>query len=164
MKETPCSVSFITRRSPTTGRLKLPCNYIEDEKYLVLVSKSHTQFCQADSYCNSATWGKSDEWELTEMQPWESLTTCTLYKDGVEVRNKKDVEEDVDGEEKVLVPSRKCYNRTIQILCSKIHNPCFCYTYLYIYYTFHLLLTNFLTSAVACGFSDDRPFRYILIT
>lgn len=55
MKETPCSVFFTTRRYPTIGLLKLPCNYIENEKYLELVSKSQTQFCQADSYCNSAT-------------------------------------------------------------------------------------------------------------
>lgn len=32
------------------------CQLMGIYKYLELVSKSHTQFCHADSYCNSATY------------------------------------------------------------------------------------------------------------
>ena len=146
------------------------------------MSKSHTQFCQADSYCNSATCRESrmhGSWQKSE-QLWASLTTCVLttnpknrkwrwyskgigavrwndYEDGPEVKNVKDVKEDVDGE-KTPVASRKCYNLTNHILWSKIHEA-----YLLPYLSY-ILLKICLTSAVACGFSDDRPFRYILIT
>ena len=42
----------------------------------------------------------------------------------MEVKNGKDVKEDVDGEEKAPVLPRKCYNLTNRILGSKIHNVC----------------------------------------
>ena len=63
------------------------------------------------------------------------------------------MKEDVDGEEKAPVLPRKCYNLTNRILGSKFIMSVYCHT--------SIFLTICLTSAVACGFSDDRPFRYI---
>lgn len=148
------------------------------------MSKSHTQFCQADSYCSSATCKESrmyGSWEKS-VQPWTWLTTCARYYKSQEQnmtmtqqrhwsghmewlwgwcggKECKGMKEDVNGEEKTpRKTSRKCYNLTNHILWSKIHKACL------LPYLCYIFLTISLTSAAACGFSDDRPFRYILIT